>query len=228
MRLYSVERVQQAEQTPEVAAHIAKTLERRRLKAAKDEADIQAWRKAREEAIAAKYQGRWEDALLDGCQAMYKLNHFAKIAERPLQQQIYSLKNNYVKLLYTHGYCIECYAHIMTVPEKGCFGCDATGFRRNGDECHRCGGTGIFKKEKNVAFVCFRFLMGDKRYCWHQPTEYVDFAYETTQESAMWDTELHEQEYEELDWEERRSYTELLEWIIKGASTVDVEMEAAA
>lgn len=84
MRLYNACRVTAAEQTSEVAAHLAKTLKRRRTKAAR-----------LEDAFLAKYPDGWRDALSDACEAMFKLNHFAKTISFFARKAIYSIEQSH-------------------------------------------------------------------------------------------------------------------------------------
>jgi hypothetical protein len=46
--------------------------------------------------------------------------------------------------------------------------------------CRTCAGTGLYKSAVRRTFVCFRFLIDGKAYCWHQPKENVRFQYATT------------------------------------------------
>lgn len=225
MRLYSAERVEQAEQISEVAEHLARTLERRGIKAATEAAQAEVRsqeRKARwqahEGAIAKKYPDGWRQALADACEALYELNHFAKITNRATKKEIYSVKNDVIKLLYVSGHCTQCYLHTMRGADRPCWGCNGTGFKMWSDkECYRCGGTGIFQKGETLKLVCFHFVVNDQNYCWHQPSDKVHFPYQTTKPSEAWNDDLQDVEYGELEWEEVRSHINLLKWIIKSA-----------
>ena len=88
---------------------------------------------------------------------------------------IYGIKNKMVELLYMNGYCTECYPHVTELPSKECWSCDGTGvwesYGQEGDRCLNCNGTGVHLPAKTLTFVCFRFVVEEQTYCWHQPEE---------------------------------------------------------
>ncbi len=104
---------------------------------------------------------------------MYRLNVFARsIGRHPTADQIYALKNMFVKYLYRHGYAIEVVLHLQ---EFDCWGTWPDGCS---EDCPKCGGTGIYRTEKLYGF---RFDVHGKRYAWHQPGKLIDYPVELTE-----------------------------------------------
>jgi hypothetical protein len=132
---------------------------------------------------AAEFRRRytsWSDAMPDACAALFSLNRFAKHGACSMRQReiIYQLKNEMVELLYSFAvYRKACWLHLVKCE---CWGCGGNG-------CGRCDGTGV---HHTLEFVAFRFEVGGKAYCWHQPRYLVDtvrmkVAY--TEEPKYWD-----------------------------------------
>lgn len=132
-------------------------------------------------------------ALADACEAMFNLNRYAKhrSCTGDHAAEIYRLKHDLIRLLYTDGYCVGCHEHV--VEGKKCFKCDGTGFSSGAsadyddeyDGCERCGGSGLYKEPK--PFVVFRFGVAKKNYCWHVPRDRVNFEFNTTAEESSWE-----------------------------------------
>lgn len=101
---------------------------------------------------------------------MYRLNVFARSVGRvAITEQIYSVKNDFIRYLYQHGYATQVSVHKQ---EFECWGginsyCD--------EDCQKCGGTGVYR---TVKLYSFRFLVNDLHYSWHQPTALVDYPVE--------------------------------------------------
>lgn len=105
-------------------------------------------------------------------ECMFALNrHVAGVRFR--RQEIYTLKNNLIRMLYNSGYCTHVALHKQTLI---CHGCGGTGeYRSFGDgdmEWSRCYGTGIYAINK---LHYFEFNIDGKIYKWHQPSKLVDW-----------------------------------------------------
>jgi len=139
---------------------------------------------AKRKQPALKYKS-WRDALPAACASMFNLNRYAAhdSCSRDNRDDIYSLKNDFVRLLYQQGACIECVEHERELPAQYCFGCDE-GITDWGDECPRCDGTGIYRQSRTVVDVLFVFVVHGERYAWHQPERFVDWEYVTTAETS--------------------------------------------
>ena len=140
--------------------------------------------KARMDRLADKY-GSPENALGDAAEAMFSLNRYAKYdkCSGAHCDEIYSLKNGLVKLLYDKGLAVSVKVHAQSREGLECWGCDGSGFDEDGEECQRCDGTGMFRNPDSLKFVCFRFLIGDKHFCWHQPKRLINWKFKTTDEA---------------------------------------------
>jgi hypothetical protein len=169
----------------------------------------------------AKKYPNWKDALPLACDYLFNLNRYTKHegCTATLRDKIYELKNALVKVLYLNGYSSDCHLHQLTLCEKLCFGCDGTGFDYD-EECGRCDGTGIYLPAKVVRFVAFRFLVGDKSFCWHQPEKYVKFKFTTTKELSAF---VPSQEYKPIDLAPSKFLRarQLLAWVILQAGGVE-------
>jgi hypothetical protein len=170
-------------------------------------------------ALAKKYPS-WGNALLDGCNALHDLNHFAKDVKR-WKQDIYKVKNDIIKILYQNGFATECYLQVMKLPEKVCWNCNGTGIYRGRGECWDCYGTGTFAKGNSTTLVCFRFVVDDKTFCWHQPQSSIRWPYVTTAEPSCWEprgsfrVDMSNQEY--------RDDMRLVNWIIDQYNRMNAE-----
>jgi hypothetical protein len=156
MRLYKVDRVEQAEATAEFQA-----LQQSR-RARKSHRELRAAAKdKRFQKFAEKYKG-WQAALLDACNNLFNLNRYAKYESCSYEHKrdIYLLKDDLIRLLYQFGYCIECYEHVCEV-------------------------RGRYEPRK-VRLVAFRFLVDNKPFTWHQPEDNVRFSYVPTQPGSAW------------------------------------------
>lgn len=101
---------------------------------------------------------------------MYRLNLFARSTGRhPITDQIYMLKNGFIRYLYQHGYCTEVKLHSQ---KRECYTCEGTGEYWTGEECYRCHGTGVYSVTELYAF---RFEIHGQRFAWHQLKKYVDY-----------------------------------------------------
>ena len=168
---YAQERVSAAMQCPAwVAARAAK--ERRQARPA-----------LRRQAFQRVYP-TWRAAVPDACKGLHALNRLAKhrTCTEANKAEIYALKNTFVELLYTQGFCTAAWLHILTLPAKPCYSCGGTGDQ---GDCDRCGGSGNYLSEKRLRFYCFRFSVG-RGYTWHQPDNLVTFPVTTTAAPANW------------------------------------------
>ena len=143
------------------------------------------------ESRRKKFEKRYSNDLpglhLAAANAIFNLNRYTKHAScsNGNQLEIYKLKNNFIRLLYSADYCESVYHHEKNLQPKLCFGCDGTGKASVQQACEKCYGTGEYHAAKTLIFVVFRFLVGKQHFCWHQPKEIVDFQYQTTESSSV-------------------------------------------
>lgn len=111
-------------------------------------------------------------SVAEAAEWMYRLNVFSRsIGRHPITDQVYTLKNDFLRYLYQHGYCTEVTMHKQEFP------CWGTWDEGCGDDCPKCGGTGIFRTEKLYAF---RFTVNGMKYAWHQPAKLIDYEVQLT------------------------------------------------
>ena len=175
----------------------------------------------REKRYAKRYTF-WMDALPDAAGALFEMNRWAKYSECCDADAIYRLKNDLIRLLYQRGYCTECYLHYTTLPPKECWSCNGTGLWHSWDyniedDCRKCDGTGIYLPETTLAFVVFRFVVGEKSYCWHQPRETVRFEFRTTAEPSEYKLPGEERPVS-LTARQRTEAKHLIEWVLRQGS----------
>jgi hypothetical protein len=231
MRLYKTERVLAAEQTPEFRKWLGEKKERKAKGATASERRFAKFER--------KYSDLWKSALPDACAFLFDLNRYAKhqACTAANRDEIYSLKNSLIRLLYTNGFCNTCYVHNTELPAQPCWSCGGTGIWASehsdddwdgddwdGDDwddtdedCRKCKGTGIYRKPKALAFLCFRFAIGEKTFCWHQPKKSVSFVYKVTAAECSFAL-TDEEKPISLD---RRKFAEakhLLMWVIERAT----------
>ena len=214
--LYSIDRVASK------AAELKQWQQQRDERQAKADT-AQARRVAR---FARKYSS-WTAALPDACKFLFDLNRYAKhdSCTGPHRDEIYGLKGDLVELLYKHGYCTDCYLHTTELPAKECWTCDGDGYHWSGEECRKCGGTGIYLPPKTLVFVCFRFAVGGIAYCWHQPKETVLFEFRVPSEESTF-VLTEEEKPVSLALGNFAEAKDLLRWIIEQAHQEPVEVAA--
>jgi len=121
----------------------------------------------------------WRNAIPDACDAMFNLNRYAKYSRctNEHREEIYKLKNRFIKLLYELGYCKTVILHSEEIPPKVCWRCDGEGIDLKGfGECPRCYGSGWYVEPGLTRdYLCFYFEVNGQNYSWHQPYEHVDF-----------------------------------------------------
>lgn len=108
---------------------------------------------------------------------MFRLNQHARYRYGNAREDIYAMKNVFVRLLYQAGYCTQVTKHIQ---KYTCWSCNGTGEYWTGDECYKCDGSGIYRQH---TLYLFRFSVDGRRFAWHQPGSLV-----------TWDIELSEQQ----------------------------------
>ena len=114
-------------------------------------------------------------SLQDSAEWMYRLNVFARsIGRHPIVDQIYELKNEFIRYLYQHGYCTEVKLHLQ---KRICHACDGTGEHWSGEDCWKCNGTRVYAVTRLLAF---RFEIHGTRYAWHQLEKLIDYPVELT------------------------------------------------
>lgn len=107
---------------------------------------------------------------------MFRLNVTARSMRRhPIVDEIYELKNELIKYLYQHGYCVEVKLHTQ---KRICHSCGGDGIYWTGQECWKCDGTGVFAVTHLYAF---RFDIAGRRYAWHQLRKLVDYPITLTE-----------------------------------------------
>ncbi len=115
-------------------------------------------------------EASWRTELQSACSYLFELHRYAKHAacSKAFRDTIYRLKDDLIEMLYGEGYCTDCYEHnAVGRPVEGVDGL-LDGFQPN-----------------NLKFVCFRFAVDGKTYCWHRPWP-VSFYYQVTcDESAF-------------------------------------------
>lgn len=178
--LWPPEAVRALAGSPDVAAAQERRRTARDAKARKGE--------ARRAALEARYPA-WRDALPDAAEACFALNRYAKHAtcSEDHRDEIYRLKGGLVRVLYLLGLAAEVKRHVLELDGLECWGCDGVGTRWDGDDCYRCGGTGWYRKQQTRVFVAFRFQVGGRAYCWHQPGHLVNWPYEVTAQDSAWE-----------------------------------------
>lgn len=132
-----------------------------------------------------------ESALPDACEAMLNLNRYAKHRECLSSEtdEIYDIKYGLVRALYATGHCIECVE--QQTPGKTCYNCDGTGneavnlVAEDWYDCNRCGGSGWYHKPSTL--LRFTFKVAGVPYCWHVPSENVEFSYALTANGLPWE-----------------------------------------
>lgn len=201
--LYLDMRVQRGESDPRFveAAH------RRRTRA-------QAAERRRAE-IPKKYT-TWREALPEAAAGMFSLNRYAKHRTCSSAQriEIYGLKNDFIRMLYKHGYCALSWIHRLELAEQKCRECGGDG---GGDwDCSYCGGSGIWREARTLEFWCFRFVIGGRTYCWHQPRESVDFEVAASVPPQDWEG-LSGEKPVALPRSKFALVKDLLRWVIDAA-----------
>lgn len=159
--LYCEKRVSQGEGDP----RFVEAMRRRRERIAAAE--------RRRAEIPTKYVS-WRAALPEAAAGMFSLNRYAKhrMCSELHKVEIYDLKNDFIRLLYRHGYCTVSWIHRLELAEQKCRECGG-----GADwDCDHCGGSGIWREARTLEFWCFRFLVGGQTYCWHQPKGSVEFG----------------------------------------------------
>lgn len=173
-----------------------------------------------------------ESAIKDACDGMFNLNRYAKHSSctKSNKEEIYTIKNEYVKFLYKAGYVDTVVINKQVIPAKPCFKCDGTGeyygFYDEYEEaeyigtdiCPRCDGTGIYLEEKELYFTCFSFLIEGERYTWHQPREQIDFEYSLTDNSNSIIDKMAEKPLY-LSKSKLKEKKELIKWVINKFET---------
>lgn len=111
--------------------------------------------------------------LVTAAEAMWRLNRYARrVGSRWHSKPVYDLKNRFVRMLYEYGFC-----HAVTEVRQifPCWGFGEQGCRGAG--CLKCGGTGIYR---TVILYCFTFVVGGRRFVWHQPRDLVTWPVRVT------------------------------------------------
>ena len=122
-------------------------------------------------------------AISDVCQALFNLNRYAKhgTCSKSNKEEIYSLKNDVVRILYQAGYCISTTRHIKETDSRECRYCYGPGLRQ-GNECYDCDGMGTVNLDP-YRFIVFVFNVNNERYVWHQPEERIQFSIQVGEDS---------------------------------------------
>lgn len=120
-------------------------------------------------ALPQKYPDS-EHALRDAASALFDLNRYCKsdACNRNEREEIYSIKNAFVRLLYRMGYCTAAYRHEQNRDQVECRSCEGAG-------CQRCEFTGNYRDHRVIYYYIFTFNIHGTYYSWHQPEDSVDF-----------------------------------------------------
>ena len=154
------------------------------------EARSEKTQRRKDEAIARKNEEhvQWlsnltvSESIVLGCDALFRINRVAKRRNcSDMRDNIYNMKNEWIRFLYCAGYCDRCVHHTVQVKEKSCYRCDGFGTDYSDDECWQCAGTGRFQEAEVLTYVLFSFDIEGIRYTWHQPIEDVNFVYGLTE-----------------------------------------------
>lgn len=100
--------------------------------------------------------------------AMWRLNRYAR-QYNYRRYAIYALKRRLVELWYHDGRARAVSAQIQTMY---CWGCQGSGEYWDGDICHKCWGSGVYREHTLYRFI---FDVAGRRYIWHQPEDLVEF-----------------------------------------------------
>lgn len=210
--LYLRDRIEAGMRTPQFQA-----LEQKRRQRRKNS-------QQRMEALPARYHS-WEKALPDAAAGLFTLNRYAKYkqcSERN-KHEIYELKNEFLRLLYAHGFCTAAWLHRLTLAARQCRECGGSG-----EGCGACGGSGIFREGRILSFWCFRFEIDGKFYCWHQPLDLVAFAPVETVPPRDWEGLPPSEKPLHLAPRKFVQIKELLRWVIsRGADPLPAETRTA-
>lgn len=122
--------------------------------------------------LAQEY-GTARNALLDAATAMLDLNRHAKSCPKLESQDIYALKNRFIRLLYEDGKCTSVQRHLHFLPAKECWSCEGFG-------CDRCNDTGEYLSARKVTNYVFTFEIDGTKFCWHQPKQTINYPVTVT------------------------------------------------
>jgi hypothetical protein len=100
--------------------------------------------------------------------AMFHLNRHARGEHGMYARGTYRLKDALIRWLYEAGHCVECRLVYQDLP---CWHTFAY-LEGRADVCYKCGNTGVYRTVELVEFV---FLLGDRRFVWHQPRDLIDW-----------------------------------------------------
>ena len=122
--------------------------------------------------------------LLRVCQAMYRLNRWAKESEH--RNTIYQFKGLLVRWLCQHGHCESARRQDQVLE------CWHTPDYNAGwaDVCEKCNNTGIFRRIEMFQFVFhveqwFGLYIASQKFVWHQPANLVDWPVQETGEPLI-------------------------------------------
>jgi hypothetical protein len=122
--------------------------------------------------MAARY-GSPEAAIPDAAEALFNLNRYTrhKSCSEPHRNEILRLKSRFIRMLYVlEKFTDRVEKLVRLLPELACW-CE--GLELN---CEKCGETGVFREEQTVATYVFYFTIGDRKYCWMQRDDHLDFS----------------------------------------------------
>ncbi|HMI82556.1 MAG TPA: hypothetical protein VK550_00615 [Polyangiaceae bacterium] len=122
--------------------------------------------------MRARY-GSPDAAIPDAAEALFNLNRYTRHATCSTlhRDEIFRLKSRFIRMLYVREEYTDRVEKLLRVlPEQEC--------RHEGFEldCEKCGGTGVFREKQTVATYVFYFTIGDRKYCWMQRGDDLEFA----------------------------------------------------
>ena len=217
MRLYARQQIERLTASDAVQRRLAKHQRRSSANAVAEREAAQAahWQARSEQRIKrerqfraaiAKHYPSWREALLPACEVMFNLNR-AVIHGRHDKDQIYTLKNRLIKLLYSQGACIECLAHKRTLLGKECYDCDGFG-------CERCNQSGWWGEPHTVRDFAFKFMVCGRVFAWHQPDHLITFNCEV---SATEQGSPKEEKPVEMSWWRMERGKHIIRYVLDNA-----------
>lgn len=176
--------------------------DKKEIEALHDDERVVKFRKRRKGKIDWNFvftntYGDWRTALPVACEGLFNLNRYVKhvSCSKRNKEDIYSIKNRLIRVLYENGYCIEAYIHTLRLDAVECWNCDGSGEVYSDFCCQPCAGTGIFKPSKIIEYYVLRFHVDGQNYTWHQPKEQVNYPIELTNTET---TEINDIEIKEV------------------------------
>lgn len=148
----------------------------------------------------------YKDAIEDAATAMYQLNKYTKNYLCPQLQKnnIYNLKNKFIKFLYENNFCVESYIHVQTLPKRFCKYC-------GGEGCDECDDTGVYLNSLQVEHYVFKFKINEQFFTWHLPKNCVNFS---IKEANLSVSEMNDTKVSTIKPNKIKEKKLLIEWVL--------------